>query len=58
MACEKYTNCNNCVNENNCKYDYRGDGSCWCNDFRCTEKECKRKECISYEEQLNEVMKL
>lgn len=49
MACEKYTNCEYC------KKDYHCHGSRWCREFQCTVDNCKRYECISYEEELFEM---
>lgn len=38
-----------------CPYDHMGDGSPWCREFKCTVDNCKRYECISYEEELFEM---
>lgn len=51
MACEKYTNCEYCRKDYHCPYDHMGDGSPWCKEFQCTIDNCKRYECISYEEE-------
>jgi hypothetical protein len=32
-----------------------GDGSPWCKEFQCTIDNCKKYECISYEEELFEI---
>ena len=56
MACKYYVNCENCANNNDCPSDHYGDGSPWCGDFTCIVEDCKRTECISYEEQLFEYM--
>ena len=55
MACEKYTNCEYCRKDYHCPYDHMGDGSPWCGEFQCTVDNCKRYECISYEEELFEI---
>lgn len=55
MACEKYTNCEYCRKDYHCPYDHMGDGSPWCRKFRCTVDNCKKYECISYEEELFEI---
>ena len=49
MACEKYTNCEYCKKDYNCPYN------AWCGEFQCTVDNCKRYECISYEEKLFEM---
>lgn len=50
MACEKYCVCEYCTYNNDCPYYHYGDGSAYCGKFECEYEECKRKECISYEE--------
>ena len=55
MACEKYTNCEYCRKDYHCSYDHIGNGSPWCREFQCTIDNCKRYECISYEEELFEM---
>lgn len=55
MACEKYTRCEYCDNDFHCPYDHMGDGSPWCKEFQCIVDNCKRYECISYEEELFEM---
>lgn len=55
MACEKYTNCEYCRKDYHCPYDHMGDVSPWCGEFQCTVDNCKRYECISYEEELFEM---
>ena len=35
--------------------DSEADGSPWCREFQCTVDNCKRYECISYEEELFEI---
>ena len=50
MACEKYTNCEYCRKDYHCTYDHMGDVSPWCREFQWTVDDCKRYECISYEE--------
>ena len=55
MACEKYTNCEYCRKDYHCPYDHMGDGSPWGRKFRCTVDNCKKYECISYEEELFEM---
>ena len=55
MACEKYTNCKYCRKDYHCPCDHMGDGSPWCGEFQCIVDNCKRYECISYEEELFEM---
>ena len=55
MACEKYTNCEYCRKDYHYTYNHIGDGSPWCGEFQCTVDNCKRYECISYEEELFEM---
>lgn len=56
MACNKYCDCQYCSKDNNCPLDHMGDGNPWCGKFECMSDNCKRTECISYEEELEEVI--
>lgn len=48
--CDKYCNCDYCsFDKSLCMYI--GDGSPFCGDFQCTVENCKRFQCISYEEE-------
>lgn len=58
MSCKKYCECNFCIKNSNCLYEHMGDGSPWCREFECTVQDCKRSECISYDEVLSEYMNL
>lgn len=40
------------------KFKGMGDGSPWCRKFRCTVDNCKKYECISYEEEAISVIPL
>ena len=52
MACDKYYNCTHCAKDDNCPLDHYGDGTPFCREFQCNEANCKRTECISYEEEM------
>lgn len=54
MACNKYCDCFYCAKDENCPLDHYGDGSPYCKEFECNYAYCKRTECISYEDQLEE----
>lgn len=56
MVCDKYCNCEYCAsNDEGCPLDHLGDGSAYCGKFQCNVVDCKRTECISYEDQLGEL---
>ena len=48
--CENYCNCSVCGSDKSECLEM-GDGSPFCHWFQCTVKDCKRPECISYEEE-------
>lgn len=49
--CDKYCNCENCgYDKKVC--EMMGDGTPFCNMFKCTVENCNRLECISFTEEL------
>lgn len=47
--CPKYCDCGFCgYDKSEC--EFLGDGSAFCSMFQCTVDDCRRFECISYEE--------
>lgn len=54
MVCEKYCDCFYCIKDENCPFDHYGDGSPYCREFECNYAYCKRTECMSYEDQLED----
>ncbi len=53
MICERYSRCGACAKENNCPYDYMGDGEPFCGEFECTATDCKRESCMSDEDYMD-----
>lgn len=48
--CKNYCNCSVCgADKSECLE--MGDGTPFCHGFQCTVEDCKRSECISYEEE-------
>ena len=48
--CDKYCNCDNCgYDKTEC--GFMGDGTPFCHMFVCTEENCNRFECISFDEE-------